>query len=385
MPTKPLRFEGATMEDARRRAHDRLGEELEGARLVRSGKERYGGIYGFFQRQRFVIEVELSEAGERSASPRTLTPEETAPTPTLASLLDETTDTVRVAGFVNDFERELELVMADASSAATTGASSLPAPSEQGDRRGTTERDRGQTPSIESAIATIGETGFERSRDALPAQSAEPKDELSRLLSAAGLREQYLPLPAGITAGLGLARRLAALTSPPPPVLCAGEVVVLVGSVRDAIDIASTLAALSPAAGAVILASHRRLPASLGKTRASTAEEVGARVFEHRVEHRLSVVVVDAASRGEFVTQTVAGLHPGTIWGVVPASSTPAEVAELAGRCGRLDAIAIHGVLEAARPAALFGGRWPIAFVDGWRANPLTLAGRLLEAIGVAP
>jgi hypothetical protein len=95
------------------------------------------------------------------------------------------------------------------------------------------------------------------------------------------------------------------------------------------------------------------------------------------------VVIVDATCRDEFVAQTVKGLHPATIWGVVPASWGRTEVEELATRTGRLDAIALCDLLAAERPASLIGEAWPIAYVDGWQASPLTLAARLLEAIGV--
>ena len=116
MPTKQLRFEGPTLEEARRRARDQLGHDIERARLVRSGKERYGGVGGFFQQQRFVIEMELAETAVASNPPAT----SPASPASLESLLDETTDTVALASFDNDFERELELVIADATAGATT-------------------------------------------------------------------------------------------------------------------------------------------------------------------------------------------------------------------------------------------------------------------------
>jgi hypothetical protein len=142
--------------------------------------------------------------------------------------------------------------------------------------------------------------------------------------------------------------------------------------------------ALSPEASAVVVATHRRVPASLRHPRAQTPEEAGALVFEQRLEGCASVVIVDASCRDEFVAQTVIGLHPATIWGVIPANSGRTEVEELATRTGRLDALALCDLLSAERPASLIGEKWPIAYVDGWRASPLTLATRLLEAIGVS-
>jgi hypothetical protein len=367
------------MEEARRRAQDRLGADIESARVIRSGKERYGGVAGFFQQERFVIELELADTGEHE------TPMQAAPT--LESLLDATTDTVSLAAFDNEFERELELVIAGATAGDVTTATSPAAPSlpPRADRRGDASL------VARPASSKVSTTAPNRYLDTAPPRPPEgptpswtpPTGELVGRLAAAGLREEYLPQADDTNAGLQLARRLAELRHAPAPSLRRGEIIVIIGTVRETTDIASGVVAASPSTGTVIVASHRRLPASLSHPRAHTPQEAGALVFEQRLEGHLSVVIVDGECREEFITQTIAGLHPSTIWAVVPASSGPPEVAELATRCGRLDAIALYGLLTAERPAALIGEKWPIAFVDGWQASPLTLAARLLEAIGV--
>jgi hypothetical protein len=371
------------MEEARRRAHDRLGADIESARVVRSGKERYGGLYGFFQQQRFVIEMEVAN----SETTRKPISEATAMASTsLESLLDETTDTVALGSFDNDFERELELVIADATAGATTTvgpdrASLLPRVSEPA------SSESGATPAP-SRTAPTGpnrylDTTARRRSDAASSPSTPPMEARFARLLAAGLREEYLPDPEGTDVGLLLARGLGGVAIAPPPHLSPGEVVVIVGALLEASEIASKVTALSPSASAVIVVSHRRVPASLRHSRAQTPEEAGALVFERRLEGCLSVVIVDASCRDEFVARTVRGLHPATIWGVIPATWDRAEVEALAARTGRLDAIALCSLLLAERPASLIGEMWPIAYVDGWRASPLTLAARLLEATGV--
>jgi hypothetical protein len=371
------------MEEARRRAHDRLGADIESARVVRSGKERYGGLYGFFQQQRFVIEMEMAN----TETTKTPSMKGTAAATSFESLLEETTDTVALGSFENDFERELELVIADASGATTTAggpgeATVVPRVSEPA------SADPGAT-AAPSRTGSAGpnrylDTTARRRSDAPSSPSRAPMDARAVRLAAAGIREEYLPEPNSTEFGLELARRLADISPASPPLLGPGEVVVIVGAPVEASEIASRVTALSPYASAVIVATHRRVPASLRHPRAHTPEEAGALVFDQRLQSRLSVVVVDVSCRDEFVAQTVRGLHAATIWGAIPATWGRGEVEELATRAGRLDAIALCGLMLAERPAVLIGEMWPIAYVDGWQASPLTLAARLLEATGVS-
>jgi hypothetical protein len=388
------------MEDAKRSAETRLGDDLDSARVVRSGKERYGGLYGFFQQERFVIELEVQGNGEVSKPAEASTPAEDATAaPTLESLLTETTDTVRVAGGEQDFARELELVLADAASGVSPASAVTERP-----RREMAKHTRSDTEPTTTLATRPTSTAPNRYLETAPQRPIEWRqtslpqtlDEEAGIdegdtygalvdgLIGAGLRETYVPLPDGTDFGLLLARRLAELPTARRPMTASGEVVVIVGPVREAEHLALGIAALSSSSGSVSVASHRRLPASVGYPRAHTPQEAGALVFEQRLADSLSVVIVDIECRAEFIAHTVAGLHPGTIWAVVPAAWTSREVDELATGCGRIDALALYGLLTADRPAGLIGESWPIAFVDGWQASPLSLASRLLEAIAVS-
>ena len=55
------RFEGATPAEARARARQALGPD---AAIVRAGRERSGGLFGFFEREVFVLEVEATRSGD---------------------------------------------------------------------------------------------------------------------------------------------------------------------------------------------------------------------------------------------------------------------------------------------------------------------------------
>jgi hypothetical protein len=67
----------------------------------------------------------------------------------------------------------------------------------------------------------------------------------------------------------------------------------------------------------------------------------------------------------------------------VPASWDEKRTRSLETLVGRFDALALHGLLSSDRPAGLIGRGWPIAYIDGWEANPLSIAARLVEALSV--
>jgi hypothetical protein len=106
-------------------------------------------------------------------------------------------------------------------------------------------------------------------------------------------------------------------------------------------------------------------------------------VLERRLSGHVSVVVLDSLCRAGFVPRTVAGLRPDTTWAVVPASWDEKRTRSLETLVGRFDALALHGLLSSDRPAGLIGRGWPIAYIDGWEANPLSIAARLVEALSV--
>ena len=106
--SRPLRFEAKTMEAARDRARQRLGTDVSELVVLRHGRELSGGLFGFFQRERFVIEVEdpRSKPSRPARSGAITSPVAAAqpvrsqdiPVPDrLAALLESTTDTVGVS------------------------------------------------------------------------------------------------------------------------------------------------------------------------------------------------------------------------------------------------------------------------------------------------
>jgi len=115
---RPLQFEARTLQAARAKVRDELGADVADLSVVRHGRELSGGIFGFFQRARFVIEVEepSEPAGKlvgARRSPNTSAPEEECVSNTILSgLVDATSDTTSLT-----FAEALESVLADAQAA----------------------------------------------------------------------------------------------------------------------------------------------------------------------------------------------------------------------------------------------------------------------------
>lgn len=58
------------MEAARLKARERLGADVTELNVLRHGRELYGGIFGFFQRERYVIELgDPAQARDGSGGP----------------------------------------------------------------------------------------------------------------------------------------------------------------------------------------------------------------------------------------------------------------------------------------------------------------------------
>jgi hypothetical protein len=358
------------MEAARLRALEHLGTDVSELTVLRHGRELSGGLFGFFQRERFVIEVEDPASAPARAplpqpAPRQTAAPQDIPVPDrLAALLEATTDTVGVS-----FDRELKGVIEDAEAvvsdaAETSGlisASVLPVTEPYAIQSDTAQQPRPITLGLSETSSV----------------------SLRERLAAAGLAEEYLPDPFFSQPALALPLRLGTLPSPCPVPSQPGEVLVVIGDVDESVKVAEQVARRIDEPEAVIVVSHRRLCPSPAHLRAHSPLEAGTMVLKRRLAGLVSIIVLDSFCRDGFVPSTVAGLKPDATWAVVPASWDEKRTRSLEALVGRIDAVAIHGFLSSDRPAGLIGRSWPVAYLDGWEANPLSIAARLVEAVKV--
>jgi hypothetical protein len=368
------------MEAARQRARDQLGADLSGLTVLRHGRELSGGIFGFFQRERFVIELaEPASDGPRQrrspsavASPSPLEAAAAAPLPDrLSALLDSTTDTVGVC-----FDSELQGILDDAEAVVSDAASGagiyVTTPTERYLPPSTMPPAPAPAPAPGSAP---GPAVVSFSPPGMPGESFRER------LAAAGLAEAYLPDPLFSAPALALPLRLGTIEAPAPVLRGEGEVLLLVGEVHESLAVAEQLAGKLDSDYDLLVVSHRRLPTTLERPRARTPLEAGTMVLERRLQGLTSLVVLDSASRAGFAPGVVAGLRPEAIWAVVPASWDERRARGLEAQLGRIDALVLYGLLATERPAGLIGRGWPVAYIDGWEATPLSIAARLVEAV----
>jgi hypothetical protein len=342
------------------RAKDHLGPEVSGLTVIRHGRELSGGLFGFFQRERFVIELE--EAPGAPVADLARGPLEPQAPDRLAALAESTNDTVGVS-----FDQELQGVLEDAEAVVADAAGTPGA--------------TGYLPTVPQcylppATETQGAVSFGTGQGGTTA--------IRDRLFAAGLAEEYLPDPLFSQPALALPLRLGAMAAAEPVLQNDGDVLVLLGEVPESLAVAERLAQRrdEPAEEAVIIVSHRRLTQFGTYARARSAKEAGTMVLDRRLAGSRSIAVVDSGCRNGFVPSTVAGLRPEATWAVVPASWDLKRVRGLEQLVGRLGAIALYGVVLTDHFAGLIGRDWPLAYLDGWEASPLSVAARLIEAIG---
>lgn len=359
-------FEGRSPEELQAKVRRSLGAEIDELTVVRHGRQRYGGVLGFFQSERWLLQVEVpddarsTKAKAKSKGPLVKTPVvyhrpvDPAPANAFDELLDNTTDLVNV-----NFGQTFAHVMADAEQAVGRPAVAA---------RRVADRQL-RLPDVDQELRV-------RAR-----------------LIGAGLSDYLLPDTGEVRPELALLGSLLRLPAAPLEPTGHGDVLLLAGPLDAAIPlgqqlaersgIPSDLGRIGELSGDLIVASDRALPESVAESsRARTPEEAGSVVFRRRAKGKTTVVVLDALEVPKFVTAVVAGVRPDAIWGVVPAGWTLERTQRLEELTGAFDAIALEGFMETDRPAQLIGREWPVSYVDGWAATPLSITARLMEALG---
>ena len=123
----------------------------------------------------------------------------------------------------------------------------------------------------------------------------------------------------------------------------------------------------------MIVVSHRRLNASLVTPRARTPLEAGRWCSRGAWRGRSASSCSTRSAAGLRAAHrrgTAAGRHLGSGAGRLGRQ----RARSLEALVGHLDALALHGLLSTDRPAGLIGRSWPVAYIDGWEADPLSIA-----------
>jgi len=184
---------------------------------------------------------------------------------------------------------------------------------------------------------------------------------------------------AGITDRVGVYRQLLAWVESRPmaPMVVSshGQVIVVVGEVTAAMDVAVALALELRVDTTAI---HLAIPASssghgvpIGQVLSDVSDiAMRRRRWQHSVGS--TIVVVEAALRpaaAGWLAAVVSALAPTFTWAVAQASTKVTDVVSWASVIGHVDALALVNVLETGDPAAALAGPLPVGLLDGHRAT----------------
>ncbi|MCU1492025.1 MAG: hypothetical protein JWM85_3430 [Acidimicrobiaceae bacterium] len=406
------RFEGTEPAEVRAQVLSELGPD---AIMVRAGKERSGGLFGFFEREIFVIEAEppdpkgasspgadvATRFGEPSVPDGRETHEGGSET-ALRRLVEGTADVVSLVGrsgwaappeqaqdpsalpssdaLAVGFTSILEEAEAALAGKARSGADfrePLDASTEQVPAR--------YTPAVSATPAPVPTGIIPGISPAADNAVSVARSRLSRLGLPAPLQPALDAPSLPYSLGPALALSLEALPPAPEVPALADAVVVTTGPRGAALELAKALACrlgLGDEALLVLGAGPAARQSSGGPRRYASALKLATAVAERRIAGRSSVVVVELPDDLSDLVQlhdAVAATRPEQVWASVPANTSVAQLARLAEHAGGLEALALADLDDAERPAELLTCDIPVAFLDGRPASALLWAARLLE------
>jgi hypothetical protein len=336
-------FEGARLDDVLGEVQEALGPS---AAIVRADRRRTGGMFGFFTKERFVVEVRVpDEAPDAGSAGRS----------GLLELVESVSDADQA-------------VLAGARTARSSASS--------------TER-----PAFGSVLARLvqGDPVGAASPSARTAPDAIAEDRATRAAALVRLGLPELLVPAASDTG-ALVERLGLLPEARALPQRGGAVIALLGDRSAAMALAGELATellLNPerihlattARGIATIPPERRI-ASVSAASALRAE---ARDADEPV-----IVVIDSpvgrAAVG-WAANLLRVLEPGAVWAVVDAARKPEDVRVWAERVGGIDALAVRGLDETESPAAVLRAGIPVARLDGHPASALRWASLLNDRL----
>jgi len=249
----------------------------------------------------------------------------------------------------------------------------------------------GSDPLEQDSAINTDTTKLEPSQDAAEDRAGvEEKQHRQRSkLRALGLPSHLLPEEFQEEApALDLLKSLSSLPRPPKPPSSAGSILVLVGEearvLRAARQIASEMG-LDP--DAIPVASPVRLHKRIAsRYLLKNSEAVAERLPSWRRRSHPTVVAVTVGMTSphhSWARHVIEAMDATAVWGIVEATSKPADVAAWGRKLGGLDGLLVEDTLHTTTPADVLDLDIPVVRIDGCHATPeqwtAILAARLEE------
>jgi flagellar biosynthesis GTPase FlhF len=221
-------------------------------------------------------------------------------------------------------------------------------------------------------------TKLEPNQDAAENQVAieEKQHRQRRRLCALGLPSHLLPEEfQEETPALDLLKSLSCLPRPPKPPSSAGSILVVVGEearvLKTARQIASEMG-LDP--DAIPVASPVRLHKRIAsRYLLKNSEAVAERLPSWRRRSHPTVVAVTVGMTSphhSWARHVIEAMDATAVWGIVEATSKPADVAAWGRKLGGLDGLLVEDTLHTTTPADVLDLDIPVVRIDGCHATP---------------
>jgi|GEM_PF-2396282 len=409
-----LRFEGKSLDEARVNLRNATGKDVDALEVKRHGRELYGGLFGFFQKERYVIEVApyLSDdsihenlrpnpqinrfsnmslrQGNKLSRQHNVSPAENKSMgsrsfDTLEHLVDKTADSVNV-----NFDRELQLVLNDANLLVDNQKTLAKISEFQSASDSSADigfyRDRAperfQATDYDNVSHTT-DNDYQKHDDIVknkpaPSQNfSEPKSnhkDLEILHDLVNLDKINAAFDTDI---LGLLKNIKA------PATLPAKTSFVLGLIGD-LDLAATaFATINEAYGneiELIIMSDRNISRSMNALKVRSPQELGTTIIEKRLLQEKSVIIFDQKSHLDAIQKSIMVTVPDALWAVVDADYDINQVRALDLCTNGIDALMLYHIAGADNPLMMLGEKWPIAYVDGWRASKACILAKILEA-----
>ncbi len=387
-----LRFEGSSLEEARKNVVSATGKDVDELEVKRHGRELYGGLFGFFQKTRYVIEVSPYEEKSRISNPlnaysapgnavvdggHTLQPKN----PNLKSLdqmAETTSDSVEV-----NFDHELQMVLQDANILVKNSnydkgeyamapiADTVDKFNDYGLYRNTEHTFTPAAVLTEENLSPVQKEIAVSLNPLLRETAPLSRDTLYELLRLDSLNDKF---------GTEVTSLLAKLKTPPPLPIKGSFILGIIGEMELALKSYEIFRASYGENVDLVVMSDRTAAKNSVALRAKSAHELGEIVMEKRLAQQKTVVVFDQKSYLDTLQKSIMVSVPDPLWAAVDSSTDQNQINALDLCVNGIDALMLYDIALADNPLRFLDGKWPVAFVDGWTASRAAVLTKLLEA-----